>query len=85
MVMLKIRGDHPHAATGLVYKYRAYFEGYGPDIFFKAKINVPEREKILSVERVITVDLEKDNAVDAVHAAMKKIIDETEFATVDCD
>ena len=85
MVMLKIHGEHRHPITGRVYKYRARFEGYGPDVFVKGKIRIAERGAILHVERVLHVDLATNSAVNAVHVAMKKIIDETDFATVECD
>ena len=83
--MLKIHGEHPHPITGRVYKYRASFEGYGPDVFVKGKIRIAERRAILQVERVLHVDLATNSAVNAAHAAMKQIIDDTDFATVECD
>jgi hypothetical protein len=85
MAKLNIRGAHESAQTGKVYKYRVLFEGYGPDIFFKAQIPIAERGKVLHVERVICVDLTSDNAVDAVHREMKNLIDHTDFETVECD
>jgi len=85
MATVRVHGDHTHAVTGQAYTYRATFEGYGPDVFFKGRIPIIKRGKILLVERVLSVDLTTDNAVNAVHAAMKKIIDETDFATVECD
>jgi hypothetical protein len=85
MATLRIHGEHANPGTGQVYKYEATFEGYGPDVFFRGKIPIAKRGKVLHVERVLFVDLSTDNAVDAVHTAMRKIIDETDFATVDCD
>ena len=85
MAKVKIRGEHAHAGTGKIYKYQASFEGYGPELIFKGEIPIPARGKILHVERVLVVDLMADNAVNAVHHAMRKIIDETDLATVECD
>jgi hypothetical protein len=85
MATVRVNGDHIHALTGQSYTYRATFEGYGPDVFFKGRIPIIKRGKILLVERVLYVDLTTDNAVNAVHGAMKTIIDETDFETVECD
>jgi hypothetical protein len=73
------------APTGQTYHYMASFHGHGPDIIFKGEIPIPVRKRVLHVERVISIDPVTENAVDAVHAAMHKVIDETDFATVDCD
>jgi hypothetical protein len=85
MAKVKIRGEHVRAGTRQAYKYQASFEGYGPDLIFKGEIPIPARNKILHVERVLVVDLMADNAVNAVHGEMRKIIDETDLATVECD
>jgi hypothetical protein len=85
MAKVRLHGEHTVVSTGQTYKYQASFDGYGPDVIFKAEIPIPARKKILHVERVLTIDLAKDNAVDAVHATMRQVIDETDFATVDCD
>jgi hypothetical protein len=85
MAKVRLRGEHTAASTGQTYRYQASFDGYGPDVLFKAEIPIPARQKVLHVERVLAIDLATENAVDAVHAAMRKVIDETDFATVDCD
>ena len=85
MAKVKIRGEHLRAGTRQTYKYQASFEGYGPDLIFKGEIPIPSRAKVLHVERVLIVDLMVDNAVRAVHGEMRKIIDETDLATVECD
>jgi hypothetical protein len=85
MTMMNIHGEHAQAGTGRIYKYRALFEGHGPDVLFKGQIPIVERGKVLRVERVLFVDSKRESAVDGVHRAMRKIIDETEFMTVDVD
>jgi hypothetical protein len=85
MARVRIRGEHLSSTTGQIYRYMAAFHGHGPDLIFKGEIPIPARKKILHVERVLTIDPATETAVDAVHAAMHKVIDETDFATVDCD
>jgi hypothetical protein len=85
MAIVNIRGKHRHTGTGADYTYRASFDGYGPDILFKALIPIPARGKVLHVERVLHIDLSTDNAVDAVRRTLRAFIDATDFQTVECD
>jgi hypothetical protein len=84
MAAHKIDAEHVQATSGRAYRYQARYEIKGPVIYFKAKILVTERAKILTVERVLS-DPVTQPAAKAVRASMNRIIDETDFAHVECD